>query len=271
MGKVSVAVGHRGRGGRVLDQEAARAAAEGDGGDLVDPRHRDQHQGNQQDQSQRQGKGGAEHEVVAVPVAEHRGGPGTDAVGRGREQQGLHHGGPLQPQDRQRHQDADQEGDGGELPVVRVHDRSGPGEFRLAGCVQEAPIGTDAALEELPGLVDRLDDVVLHADGLGTGDEIAQRHRLFQRARLGIAQVVAGTRPAEFGDHDPLAGELVAQQLVHGDGLVHRLLVGEVFPIGQNVRANEVHGIGELRMVAPNVPDFTCCHRNIDGFLNPLD
>ena len=80
--------------------------------------------------------------------------------------------------------------------------------------VQDAPIGADAAFEEFPGLIDRLDDVVFHADGFGAGDEVAQHHRLLERTGIGIAQIVAGARPAEFGDHDPLAGELVAQQLV---------------------------------------------------------
>ena len=190
-------------------------SAEGDGGDLLDPRHRDQHQRNQQDQPQRQREGRAEHEVVAVPIGEHGGGPGADAVGRRRQHQRLHHGGLGQPQDRQRQQDADEHGDGRELPVVGVDDRPGPGEFRLARGVQDAPIGTDAAFEEFPGLIDRLDDVVFHADGFGAGDEVAQHHGLLERAGIGIAQIVAGARPAEFGDHDPLAGELLAQQLVH--------------------------------------------------------
>ena len=176
-----------------------------------------------------------------------------------------------EPQDRQRHQDADQQRDGGELPVVLVHDRPGPGKFRFARRIEDAPIGTDAAFEELPGLIDRLDDVVFHADGFGAGDEVAQHHGLLERAGIGVPQIVAGARPAEFGDHDPLAGKLVAQQLVVIDRLIDRLLVGEVFPIGQDVRGDEIDGGGELRIVAPDVPDFTCRHRHIDRFLDPLD
>ena len=128
--------------------------------------------------------------------------------------QRLHHGRPLEPEDRQRHQDADEQRDGRELPVVLVHDRAGPGEFRLARGVQDAPIRADAAFEEFPGLIDRLDDVVVHADGVGAGDEVAQHRCLLERAGLGVAQIVAGAGPAEFGDHDPLARELLAQQLV---------------------------------------------------------
>ena len=55
------------------------------------------------------------------------------------------------------------------------------------------------------------------------------------------------------------------------DRLVDRLLVGEVFPIGQHVRGDEVDRVGELRIVAPDVPDFARGNRDIDGFLDPLD
>ncbi len=94
---------------------------------------------------------------------------------------------------------------------------------------------------------------------------------LLERAGLGVPQIVAGARPAEFGDHDPLAGEFVAQQAVDIDRLIDRLLVGEVFPVGQHVRGDEVDGRGEFRIVAPDVPDFACGHRDIDRFLDLLD
>ena len=175
------------------------------------------------------------------------------------------------PQDRQRHQDADQQRDRGQLPVVLVDDRAGPGEFRLAGGVENAPIGSDAAFEELPGLIDRLDDVVFHADRFGAGDEVAQHRGLLERARLGVPQIVAGARPAEFGDHDALAGEFFAQQPVEIDRLIDRLLVGEVFPVGQHVRGDEIDRGGEFGIVAPDVPDFACRDGNVDRLLHPLD
>ena len=196
-----------GRQRRALGDQPARAAAEGDRRDFVDPRHRDQDQRHQQDQAERQRKRRAEHEIMPGPVGEHGGSPGADAVGGRRKHQRLHDGRLLEPQDRQRHQDADQQRDRRELPVVLVHDRAGPGEFRLARRVENAPIGSDAAFEEFPGLIDRLDDVVVHADGFGAGDEIAQHRGLLERAGFGVAQIIAGARPAEFGDHDPLARE----------------------------------------------------------------
>ncbi len=216
---------------------------------------------------------------MTVPIGKHGRDPGADAVGCRRQHQGLQRRGVGQPQDRQRHQHADQQRDRGELPVVRVDDRPGPGEFRFARGVEDTPIRTDAAFEELPGLIDRLDDVVLHADGFGAGDEIAQHRGLLERTWIGVEQIVAGARPAEFGDDDPLARELVAQEIVAIDGLIHRLLVGEIFPIRQNVGGDEIHRRGQRRLVAwslveivaPDVPDLARRHRHVDRLLDPLD
>ena len=55
------------------------------------------------------------------------------------------------------------------------------------------------------------------------------------------------------------------------DRLIDRLLVGEVFPVGQHVGGDEIDGVGELRIVAPDVPDFARGDRDIDRFLHPLD
>jgi hypothetical protein len=67
--------------------------------------------------------------------------------------------------------------------------------------------------------------------------------------------------------------------LVTIDRLIDRLLVGEIFPIGQDVRGDEVDGGGQRRLVAwggigvvaPDVPDLARGDRNIDGLLDPLD
>ena len=101
-------------------------------------------------------EGRARHEIVAVPIGEQDREPGADDIGGGREQRGLAGGHAGQRQDRQRQQHADQHGDAGELPVIGIGDRAGPGELRLARGVEHAPIGADAAFEDLPRLVDRL-------------------------------------------------------------------------------------------------------------------
>src|SRR3954470_11021709 len=46
----------------VLREQALRRPAEGDGGDLVDARHRDQHKGNKQDHAEGEGEGRGEDE-----------------------------------------------------------------------------------------------------------------------------------------------------------------------------------------------------------------
>ena len=94
---------------------------------------------------------------------------------------------------------------------------------------------------------------------------------LLEGAGLGVLQIVAGARPAELGDHDPLAGKFFAQQPVEIDRLVHRLLVGEIFPVRQHVRGDEVDGRGQFRIVAPDIPDFACRNRDIDRFFDLLD
>ncbi len=106
---------------------------------------------------------------------------------------------------------------------------------------------------------------------MGAADEIAQRHRLLEPAGVGVFQIIAGARPAEFGDHDALAGKGIAQFLVDDERLVHRLLVGKAFPVGKNVRGDEIDGGGEFRVLEPDIPDFACGHGNIDRSLDALD
>ncbi len=116
---------------QAADDQAAGSAAERDGGDLLDPRHGDDDQRHQQDQAQGQRKGRSEHEVMTVPVGEHGGHPGADAIGGCGEHSGLHRGRAVKPYDRQRQQDADKECDGRELPVIGVDHRAGPRELRF--------------------------------------------------------------------------------------------------------------------------------------------
>src|SRR6185295_6875657 len=205
------------------------------------------------------------------PVGKYGGHPRADAVRGSRQHEGPHDGRLDQPQDRQRHQHADQERNAHQLPVIRVLDRPGPGEFRFARGVQNAPIGTDAAFEEFPRLNDRLDDVVFHADGFGAADEGPQRHRLLERPRVAVFQIVTGAGPAELRDYDTLARKGIAQLLIDDQRLLDRLLVGKAFPIGQDMRGDEIDRRRQFRMLQPDVPDFTRCYRNIDRSLDALD
>ena len=237
-------------------QQAERLLAESDGGDFLDTRQRDQDQRNQQDATKGEGEGRTPHEIVGLLIGEDVCGPGTDGIRRNGEHDRLHRRRRNDLQDRQRQQNAHQQREAGILPVIRIHDRSGPGEFRLTIGVEHAPIGTDAAFEELPRLIDGFDDVVVHADRLGAGDEVSDHDGLFEGAGLGAAQIIALARPAEFGDHDSLAGEGFAQEAVDIDGLIDGLGVLEVFPVGQDMRSDEIDRGRELRVVAPDIPDF---------------
>ncbi len=251
--------------------QPARRAAEGDGRDLVQARQRDGDQRQQKDDAKSERKGGARHEVMALPERDDRGEPGADHVGGYREHRRLGRGRPGHGEDRQRQQQPEQNGKAGALDVVGIGDRSGPGEFGLARGVEHAPIGTDAAFHRLPGLIDRLDDVVVDAVGLGAGDEITQNHGLLDAAGIGVVEIIAGARPAEFGDHDPLAGVDPAQLVVELDGVVDRVRGVKAFPIGQDVRGNEIDRRGELRMVDPDRPDFAGRYRDRARSLHPLD
>src|SRR5208337_4225594 len=99
---------------------------------------------------------------------------------------------------------------------------AGPGELCLPGGVEQAPVRPNAAFGALPGLIDALDDVVVDAIGLCSRDKIADDHGLLCSAGIGVVEVIAGTRPAEFGDHDPLARIHAAQIVVESDGAVDR-------------------------------------------------
>ena len=70
--------------------------------------------------------------------------------------------------------------------MIGIEDRSGPGEFRLARGVEQAPVGADAAFEGLPRLVERFDDVVVDAAGFGARDEVADDRGLLDAARIGV-------------------------------------------------------------------------------------
>ena len=229
----SPAVRHR-------SDQPPRLAAEGDGRDLLDAAERDHHQRDQQHGAEAEREGGAGHEVVAVPVGEHRGRPGADQVGGAGEQRRLAEGDVGHGQERQRQQQADQHGHAGDAPVVGIVDRAAPGELGLALGGEQAPIGADAAFEDLPRLVDGFDDVVFDAVGAGARDEVAQHLRLLEAAGLGVLEVIAGARPAELGDDDALAGIGLAQLVVDDDGLVDGLAGGEAFPVGQDVRGDVV-------------------------------
>src|SRR5688572_11782880 len=105
-------------------------------------------------------------------------------------------------------------------------DDTGPGELRFAGCIEHAPVRTDAAFKGLPRLIERLDDVVVDTECIGAGDEVAQHLRLRYAIRGRLAAIVAGARPAELRDHDALARVDAAEPVIECQRQVDRALGG---------------------------------------------
>ena len=122
---------------------------------------------------------------MPVPIGKHGGEPGAHHIGGGGQRDRLPQRHATHRQKRQRQQHAHEQGDAREFPVIRIADRAGPVEFRMTRGVEQAPIGTDAAFEDLPRLVDRFDDVVVNAIGFGARDEVAQHDGLLDGARIG--------------------------------------------------------------------------------------
>src|SRR5262245_66164144 len=116
--------------------------------------------------------------------------------------------------------------------MVRVRDRPCPFELRMTRGVKNSPIWANATFKYLPRLIDRLDNIVIDAVGLGARSEVAQHDGLIDATRIRILIVVASTRPAELGDHNAFARISFAQFVISHDRLVDRRGVREALPQG---------------------------------------
>ena len=92
----------------------------------------------------------------------------------------------------------------------------------MAVGIEDPPIGTDAAFVGLPGLIERLDDRIVDAHGVGAGDEIADDVGLGERARHRVLAIEPRARPAKLGDHDALARIGLPQALIAVERVVDR-------------------------------------------------
>ncbi len=166
--------------------------------------------------------------------------------------------------------------------------RIGPvhANFGGTGCVEQAPVGADAAFEALPRLIEGFDDVVVDAEPFSARHELARDGGLLHAAWLGFLAVVTAARPAEFRDHDALAFVHLAQLVIDVERVLDGLRRGRAIPVGQNVRGDEVDRsceairnidtplFGSAQRVAlidrlqplvlaePDVPGFTGRHRH---------
>ncbi len=155
--------------------------------------------------------------------------------------------------------------------MVRSDDWPGPIEFGMARGIKDSPVRSDATFENLPGLVDRFNDIVVNAVGLCSCNEIAQNDRLINASRIGILEVVPGARPSKFRNDDSFSGVGFAQFVVDQHGLVDRLIFGKPFPIGENVCGNVIDRGHQFGMLDPHVPDFAGRNRHVGGAFHALD
>ena len=197
-----------------------------------------------------------------MPVHEYACAPVADEMVCGGEQRCLADGCSGKCQNRDRQQQADQDGKRSCLPVVRVDQRSGPGKFGPQRRIENAPIRTDIALEQFLRLVDRLDDVVVDANCVGARNEVAQQDGLGDRIGHGLLKIVAGARPAELADDDFLSRVRCPQLVVDGERPLKRGFLGHAFPVGKDMGEDLVHGVDEFRMVEEGLPVICGRHRN---------
>ncbi len=203
-------------------EQAPGFAAEQHRRQLLDALLHDQQQRDEQGRADDHGDLRAKDEIMRHPIIDDVGRPGADPMRGQREHACLHRRDPRDDEDRQGQQQAkDHRRHRLQRPIRALH-RPVEREFRVAPGIEQAPIGTDAAFEGLPRLVEGLDDRIFDPHRLGPGDEIAHDLRLGERARHGGLAVQSGARPAELGDHDALAGIGLPQALI----VLHRMIDG---------------------------------------------
>ncbi|MNZ76444.1 hypothetical protein D3C78_949470 [compost metagenome] len=108
---------------------------------------------------------------------------------------------------------------------------------------------------------------------LGHGDKAANELGFVDPARQGRFALATFAWPAGFADQHILGRELVAEHLAY----IGHMLQGSVdvrriiFPVGQQVNGQEVHGGGNFRMLEPELPDVGVGDRLFDLALDLVD
>src|SRR5262249_51947526 len=152
-----------------------------------------------------------------------------------------------------------------------IRDRAGPFEFWMARGIEYSPIWTDTAFEYFPGLIDRLNDVVIDTVGLGARDEVSQHHRLVDASRVCVLEIIARARPAEFRNDDTLSRLRLPTLDIDHHVMINLIKLRESLPVGQDVCRNVVDSRNQVRMLEPNVPELTCRDRDVGRALHALD
>ena len=109
-----------------------------------------------------------------------------------------------------------------------------------------------------PGLVERLDEIVVEMFGMAQRHEVAQEARLVHRAWHGIGAFAPAARPAGFANGDLLAWKRRFQFAVNIAHMRHGPVDagGRVLPIRQQVDQHDIHvrrDFGELQREFPHI------------------
>src|SRR5712671_194945 len=220
---------------RVWTNQPLWRTAEQDCRDFFNAGKRNENQRNKKQDAETQRKGSAPDQVVRVPEREDDGEPGSDRIGCRGKNNCLPDRGARLCDRCQREQQAKQNCKSADFPVFGVADRTRPGKLHLARCIEQAPIGADAAFAGFPRLIDCLNDVVVDTTSVGAGDEVTDDLRLLDAAGYSSMTIVSGARPAELCDDDSFEWIGAANVFIALDGFIYRL-TGRVFvPIGQYV------------------------------------
>ena len=154
-------------------------------------------------------------------------------------------------------------------PVRHVRHRPGQHALVLTIGIEQSPVAADRALggRPLPGLVDRLDQVVADPALGGASRKLADEARLVDDPRLARTAHSSRGGPAGFADHHGLAGEARAKPgvaLQHlGRRLGHRRW-SRIVPVRQQMDGQEVHGRRDFRVLEPELPDVGISDRLFD-------
>ena len=125
----------------------------------------------------------------------------------------------------------------------------------------------------LPRLIEGFDHVDAETFPLAARKHVSDDARLIGRRRQRALAHAARARPADFADHDLLAGEVSDHALadcidVIGGGPRRDRIV---FPIGQDVDGDEIHRACELAIAQPELPHVGIGHRRLDPRLHAAD
>ena len=243
-------------------QQALRTGAENDLGKLVEALLHDGDERHEENGADDHGDERAEDEIVRRPIVEDARAPGADGVCRAGKHAGLERRDAGAGKNRDAEEKSDGERGNGLQHPIRGLDRSGKLEFRLPLGIEHAPIGADAAFKGLPRLVERLDDRIVDAHGVGPGDEVADDLGLSQRIRHGVKTIETRARPAKLRDDDALAGIGLAEPLIDLHRVVDRDRARQSLPVRENVHGEVVDCGGKLGMLEPDIPDLGGGHRH---------